>query len=69
LYIDGTVALIPAKNPTPSAIIASIEINLALEFAISLKVFFNRVLVNVLSPFAENMNYHSISSTFLGSSL
>ena len=27
------------------------------------------LLLMVLSPFAENMNYHSISSTFLGSSL
>ena len=38
MYIDGTVAFIPAKNPTPRAIIAIIEMNLAFVFLISLNL-------------------------------
>ena len=51
--MEGLVAFMPAKKPTPSAIIAIIEINRALVFAISRNVFFSKAFVIYFTSFYD----------------
>ena len=53
--MEGLVAFMPAKKPTPSAIIAIIEINRALVLAISRNVFFSKAFVNDFTSFSGEL--------------